>query len=203
MLLLEKLFVIFESLANYFTLLVCSLNSVVGISRIKMKTRKRRIFDSSFVCFPDNEEFHFTSSNDIGKVNKLLFLSYQRPYISIFLTTVFLNRFIKLAGNVHNGHKGNNNGMGDNMAFPLNQHIMPSLLRKVAHWDDCNRATGTIQSKFDNKVVINNFDILSSNGLLVHMIYQYTSTATTTNSLHTKNSSMVKLKVTFMPSRPL
>lgn len=80
---------------------------------------------------------------------------------------------------------------------------MPSLLRKVAHRDDRNRATGTIQSKFDNKVVINNFDILSSNGLLVHIIYQYTSTATKTNSLHTKISSMVKLKVTFMPSRPL
>lgn len=157
---------------------MCSLNSVVGISRIKMKTRKRRIFDSSFVCFPDNEEFHFTSSNDIGKVNKLLFLSYQRPYISIFLTTVFLNRFIKLAGNVHNGHKGNNNGMGDNMAFPLNQHIMPSLLRKVAHWDDCNRATGTIQSKFDNKVVINNFDIISPHDISIYINSNYNKLTT-------------------------
>ena len=31
---------------------------------------------------------------------------YQRPYISIFSTTqVFMNGFIKLAGNVHSGQK--------------------------------------------------------------------------------------------------
>lgn len=135
-----------------------------------MKTRKRRIFDSSFACFPDNEEFHFTSSNDIGRVNKLLFLSYQRPYISIFLTTVFLNRFVKLAGNVHSGQKGNNNGVADNMANLLYQHCMPSLLGKVAHLVDCNRATDTIQHKCDDVFVLHNFDFLITFSLLKCLI---------------------------------
>lgn len=78
-----------------------------------------------------------------------------------------------------------------------------SLLGKVARWVDRNRATDTIQHKFDDIIVLNYLDFLYSNVLLVHIIYLYTPTSTTTNSLHTTNSSMVNLKVTITPSRPL
>lgn len=93
-----------------------------------------------------------------------------------------------------------NNGVANKNARPLHQHVLPTLLEKVARWVDCNRPTDTIEHKFDNKVKLDNMDVsFVKYVLVVHIIYFIIINY---NKLSYKTRSMVKLELTISSFRP-
>lgn len=90
-----------------------------------------------------------------------------------------------------------NNGVADKNARPLHQHVLPTLLEKVARWVDCNPAT---EHKFDNKVKLDNMDVSFVKYVsVVHIIYFIIINY---SKLSYKTRSMVKLELTISSFRP-